>query len=156
MNRILVIAFLSFTLLASFAANRYDFRASDDYAQLSTTDKQKLEQAHRDLILLWGALDMYADDHGDELPASLDDLVPRYLAELPSDPFITEQNRTPQGYIASRNGLGYGYKPGSPGNRAWVIASVGLPRFPYRGKNNFGVHVVKGTWLSGRNPSLEK
>jgi hypothetical protein len=40
----------------------YDFRTSDQYAALSGADRDKLETVNRDLVLLWGALDMYADD----------------------------------------------------------------------------------------------
>jgi hypothetical protein len=126
----------------------YDFRASDAYSRLSTSDKQRLEQVHRDLVLLWGALEMFADDHDEDPPATLDELVPKYLAALPSDPFATQQTASEQptyNYSPSRGGLGYRYKKGAPGNRAWIVRSVGLPDFPYRGN---GISVF--TFARGR------
>ena len=150
---------LLLTALWAAAAERYDFRASEAYARLSSADKQRLEQVHRDLVLLWGALEMFADDHDEDPPGTLDELVPKYLAELPSDPFATPQTRSEQptySYTPSRGGLGYRYKKGSPGNRAWIIRSVGLPDFPYRGERNISLHVVKGTWISGLNPAVSK
>ena len=69
----------------------YDFRASEAYGRLTAEERRGLEQVQRDLVLLWGAVDMYADDHDGNLPGSLDDLVPIYLKELPSDPFATEE-----------------------------------------------------------------
>src|SRR5580765_6293737 len=69
----------------------YDFRASEAYKQLAPADRQRLEQVRRDQALLWGALDMYADEHNGDVPESLDALVPRYAAELPNDPFATAQ-----------------------------------------------------------------
>jgi hypothetical protein len=104
-------------------------------------------------------LDLYADEHDGEPPATLDALVPRYLPELPADPFATEP-RTDEGksggYAASKNGFGYGFMKGAPGNRAWIIASVGLPEFPYLGARNHGLYICKGTWISGRNPQMTK
>jgi hypothetical protein len=35
----------------------YDFRSSEQYAALSDADREGLETVHRDLLLLWGALD---------------------------------------------------------------------------------------------------
>jgi hypothetical protein len=138
----------------------YDFRKSEAYARLTAADRDKLEQVRRDQVLLWGALDMYADDHGGNPPTNLDELTPRYLKELPSDPFATEASaaeRDLHGYSRSRNGLGYRYRRGAPGNRAWVIASVGLPEFPYLAdRGNVGLYVGKGTWLSGINPATIK
>jgi hypothetical protein len=119
-----------------------------------------LEQVHRDLVLIWGALDMYADEHDGSPPTSLDELVPRYLAELPADAFASRETSTlnlEHGYIPSRNGSGYRFKRGSSGNRAWVISSVGLPEFPYLAeKGNVGLYLCKGTWISGKNPTVIK
>jgi hypothetical protein len=101
---------------------------------------------------------MYADAHQGNPPETLDDLVPGYLAELPSDPFATQETasaKATHGYTQSKGGVGYRYKRGAPGNRAWVIASVGLPDFPYLAeRGNVGLYVCKGTWISGKNPRL--
>jgi len=149
---------LCITFLAA-AGNRYDFRASTAYAQLSAGDRQRLEQVRRDQFLLWGALDLYADENDGEPPETLDALVPKYLAELPSDPFATQpavDERKPGGYTLSKGGLGYQFRKGSPGNRAWIISSVGLPNFPYLGERNSGLYICKGTWISGMNPMITK
>jgi hypothetical protein len=157
MKRILVLTVLSFTLLLTAAERPYEFRASDAYKKLSRADRQRLEQVHRDLVLLWGALDMYADDHGGNPPKTLDALVPRYLAELPSDPFATPQSakdRNSGAYTSSKGGLGYRYISEAPftivgpgDKRGWAISSVGLPDFPYLAeKGNHGLYVCKGIW----------
>jgi hypothetical protein len=158
MKRLLFLTFLSLTVLLTAAERPYDFRASDAYKRLSTGDRQRLEQVHRDLVLLWGALDMYADGHGGCQPRTLDELVPRYLAKLPSDPFATPQTAKDNdigAYTPSKGGLGYRYISGAPvkiaghgDKRGWSIASVGLPDFPYLAENgNHGLYVCKGTWL---------
>jgi hypothetical protein len=135
---------------------RYDFRASTAYAALSERDREHLEQATRDFTLLWGALDMYGDDHGGEPPDTLDALVPIYLRQLPVDPFATAQGADEQGiagYETSLDGRGYLYRRGAPGNRAWIVGSVGLPEFPYlAARGNIGLYRCKGTWISGVNP----
>ena len=109
-------------LLASLAAAEkpYDFRTSAAYAKLSSADQHKLEQVHHHQVLLWGALDMFADQHNGNPPSSLDELVPRYLAELPSDPFATQQTagaQVLQGYTPSKGGVGYQFRRGACGNR---------------------------------------
>lgn len=155
MKPIVFASFLWFATVVVAGDKPYDFRTSGAYARLTAEERQGLEQVHRDLVLLWGALDMYADDHGDKLPASLDDLVPIYLEELPSDPFATAETAkaVPPGYAPSKKGKGYRLKKGSPGNRAWVISSVGLSGFPYLAeRGNVGLYLCKGTWISGRNP----
>ncbi len=122
--------------------NRYDFRATEAYKSLSDSDREKLEQVHRDFVLLWGALDMYCEDHG-KPPESLEALTPHILRELPLDPFASPQ-------AENRH---YDYRPGSPGNRAWIISSVGLSGFPYLAeRGNVGLYQCKGTWISGYNP----
>jgi hypothetical protein len=160
MRRILILAFASLTILLAAAEKPYDFRTSAAYGKLSPADKQRLEQVHHDLVLLWGALDMYADQHGGTLPSTLDALVPKYLAELPSDPFATQQTTSSQwrdDYTQSRGGMGYRLLKGAPGNRAWCITSVGLPDFPYLASSgNVGLYVCKGVWISGVNPLVEK
>ena len=160
MKLILLLAFWLLCASFGFGGKSYDFRSSPAYSKLSTNDRQKLELVHRDLVLLWGALDMYADSHDGELPGSLDDLAPRYLAEVPSDPFATEQSASADmthGYKSSKRGLGYRLKTGAVGNRAWVISSVGLPEFPYLAeRGNVGLYICKGTWISGINPMMTK
>lgn len=141
--------------------DRYDFRQTEAYRQLPDADREKLEQVHRDFVLLWGALDMYADNHGGAPPDSLDDLTPLFLRELPKDPFIAAEtaeraardedrvNRT------SLKGWGYQYRKGSPGNRAWIISSVGLKGFPYLAeRGNVDLYICKGDWTSGFNPRM--
>jgi hypothetical protein len=160
MKRIFLLTFLSLTVLLVAAEKPYNFRASDAYGKLSAADKQRLEQVHRDLVLLWGGLDMYADEHNGNLPSTLDELVPKYLVELPYDPFASQQTPSApltQGYTRSKNGLGYRFKEGAPGNRAWVISSVGLADFPYLAeRGNVGLYICKGTWISGINPIITK
>ena len=158
MKRIFFLASLSFALLLAGADTPYDFRTSVAYRQLSPTDRQRLEQVVRDQVLIWGALDMFADEHGATPPATLDELVPRYLSELPSDPFATAETageRKIGTYTQSKAGWGYRYMRGAPGNRAWVISSVGLPDFPYLAeRGNVGIYRCKGLWLSGVNPAV--
>jgi len=136
----------------------YDFRATAAYAALDQSAREALEQVRRDFVLLWGALDMYADDHGGQLPVSLDELAPRYLRRLPVDPFATEVGAAEKdlgGYVPSCNGRGYRYRRGAEGNRAWCLASVGLPQFPYLAeRGNIGLYMCKGTWISGMNPVM--
>ena len=159
MKRILLSTLLMSAAFLAGAGKPYDFRASAAYAQLSAADRQRLEQVRRDQLLLWGALDLYADEHDGEPPKTLDALVPRYLAELPSDPFVTRPETDepkPGGYTPSKGGLGYRYMKGAPRNRAWIISSVGLPDFPYLGERNNGLYICKGTWISGRNPMMTK
>ena len=133
----------------------YNFRTSEAYRKLSGDDRKRLEQVHRDLMMLWGALDRYADHHEGNPPEQLEMLVPHYLAELPTDPFATEETARQEDtrpYRASKNGRGYHYRKGAPGNRAWCLASVGLPNFPYlAATGNIGLYMCKGTWISGRN-----
>lgn len=156
MKQLFFLAFLSVAWSMVAAQGPYDFRASEAYAKLSTLDKRRLEQVYRDLVLLWGALDIYADQHDGSLPETLDTLVPRYLSELPADPFATQQTGSEpmtHGYTASKGGLGYRFKRGAPGNRAWVVSSVGLPDFPYlAASGNVGLYICKGEWISGKNP----
>jgi len=158
MKQILCFALLGFTALLSAADKPYDFRASEAYRQLSAADRQRLEQVRQDQVLLWGALDMFAEEHDGNLPENLDELVPRYLARLPSDPFAlvpatTERKLT--GYTPSKGGSGYRFMRGAAGNRAWAIASVGLPDFPYLAEHgNVGLYLCKGTWISGINPAV--
>jgi hypothetical protein len=154
---ILCLAFLAFATVFATADKPYDFRASDAYRRLSVADRQRLEQVRRDQVLLWGALDMFADQRGGNPPDTLDQLVPDFLAVLPSDPFATRQSANEHGigdYTSSKGGWGYRYKRGASGNRAWVIASVGLPHFPYLAdRGNVGLYVCKGLWIPD-NPTF--
>ncbi len=147
---------MAFAGLLVAAEKPYDFRASEAYRQLTAADRQRLEQVRRDQVLLWGALDMFADEHGGNPPATLDELVPHYLKELPSDPFVipgAAKKHELVGYTSSKGGAGYRFKKGAEGNRAWIIASVGLPDFPYLAeRGNVGLYICKGLWISGVNP----
>ena len=153
MKSLLIGTMLGLACLIASADDRavYDFRASAQYAALSADDREKLETVHRDLVLLWGALDMYADEHEHKGPDKLEQLVPHYLRELPRDPFATkttaaETELTPN--KSSLEGWGYRYRP--TGTQAWVLCSVGLPEFPYLAKEgNIGLYHAKGLWLGG-------
>jgi hypothetical protein len=138
---------------------RYNFRKSDAYKQLSKENKDKLEQVHRHLTMLWAALDRYCDDHDGNPPQRLEQLAPDYLAELPSDPFATEETKKerPAANTPSKNGWGYRYRKGpqmlvgkdfqDAVKRSWVLSSVGLPNFPYLAeRNNIGLYIAKGIW----------
>jgi hypothetical protein len=72
MKRILLFTVLMAATFLVAAVKPYDFRASAAYAQLSAADRERLEQVRRDQLLLWGALDLYADEHNGEPPATLD------------------------------------------------------------------------------------
>lgn len=131
----------------AIASDQYDFRKSPACNALTSSDRQKLEQVHRDFVLLWGALDMYAESHSGQVPANLSDLVPLYLKELPQDPFATTETAKEKSigaYKPSCDGSGYRYQPGQ-GN-AFVLCSVGLPGFPYLGECNVGLYIAKGFW----------
>ena len=142
------------------AGEPYDYRTTPEYERLSPAQQRDLAQVRRDFAMLWGALDMYADAHGGRPPASLADLVPLYLPELPRDPFASEQTaqeRDVAPYQPSVDGWGYRYRPGGEGNRAWCISSVGLPGFPFLARRgNVDLYVCKGEWISGINPVLER
>jgi hypothetical protein len=137
------------------AETLYRFRRGGAYKRLSDEDRIKLEIVHRDFLLLWGALDRYVDHHDGRCPRTLRSLVPDYLLELPRDPFATEQTAKaslPRGFKPSINGYGYRYKPGTAGNRAWYLESVGLPKFPYFSSSaRLGLYVYKGQWRNGEN-----
>jgi hypothetical protein len=137
-----------------YTAARYNFRESDAYARLSKDDRAKLEQIHRDFMMLWGALDKYCDDHAGRPPETLSELVPFYLAELPADPFATKETANGKklgAYKVSKDGWGYRYRKGAmygQDDRAWVLSSVGLPDFPYLAeRSNVGLYICKGIWL---------
>lgn len=139
---------------AAREADRYDFRTTPAYAALTEQQRDQLNQVRRDFAALWGALDMYADEHDGQTPEALADLVPHYLPELPRDPFATEQTANAKdlhGGRASLDGRGYRYRRGAASNRSWCISSVGLPDFPFLASDNVGLYVCKGTWISGVN-----
>ena len=134
----------------------YDFRGTDAYASLLARDRADLEQVHRDLVLLRGALEMYADDHDGAAPDDLSQLTPRYLRTLPIDPFAARRALQAEAqiepplpaYKTSLRGIGYHYRAGA--GRAWIVASVGLPEFPYLAESgNIGLYAPVGVWLSG-------
>lgn len=146
-------------MIATQTRNTYDFRNTDAYRNLVEEDKMRLIAIHHDFILLWGALDKYAHDHNGLLPGSLEGLVPDYLHNLPKDPFVDESNLSAgesEGKISSKEAFSYRYRPGGPGNRAWIISSVGLPDFPYQGANGNGLYITRGEWISGINPMFMK
>jgi len=131
--------------------DQYDFRQSKQYAALSGEDRDKIETVNRDFALLWGALDMYADDHENKAPDTLEELVPHYLRELPRDPFATEETAAEHDTHPNKpscDGWGYRYRPTQ--TQAWVIASVGLKDFPYLARrDNKGLYKAKGFWTGG-------
>lgn len=135
----------------------YDFRSSPSYQALQPMQQQALEQVHRDFVLLWGALDMYAEDHRGQAPDNLEALVPRYLQELPKDPFATKATAAEKNlgnYTPSQGGWGYRYRPGQ--GDSYIVASVGLPEFPYLAeKGNVGLYRPKGTWISGLQEAVK-
>jgi len=142
---------------AAEASEPYDFRESNAYKKLSGRQRYNLEKVNRDFILLWGALDMYAEQHDGEPPDNLDCLVPAYLPVLPSDPFAKRTDDDDTGFARSKAGKDYLYRKGAPGNRAWCIASAGLTDFPFLAeKGNVGLYRCKGIWLSGSNLVLIK
>jgi beta-lactamase regulating signal transducer with metallopeptidase domain len=129
----------------------YDFRESSNYKALDAGARQSLETVHRDFALLWGALDMYIREHNNRAPENLEALVPRYLKELPKDPFATDETAAQKvrgNYmIRSLDGRGYWYRQGS--GDAFIISSVGLPDFPYLAETNVGLYLARGNWVSG-------
>lgn len=159
MKPMLLLALFLVAVSSTAAEKPYDFRTSAAYAKLSSADRHRLEQVRHDQVLLWGALDMFADEHNGNPPLSLDDLVPRYLVELPADPFASQQKagaQALQGYTPSKEGAGYQFRGGAAGNRAWVIASAGLPDFPYLAeRGNVGLYICKGLWIPD-NPAMGK
>ena len=128
----------------------YNFRTSPQYKDLSADDRGKLDTVHNDFNLLWGALHRFASEHNDAVPMSLEDLVPRYLKSLPKDPFATATTaaKTDLGiYRSSLGGYGYHYCRGK--GQSWIVASVGLPDFPYLAeRGNVGLYLPKGRWIS--------
>ncbi len=133
----------------------YDFRNSPAYRALSEGERRRLEQVHRDLLLLRGAIEVYADTTGAP-PDRLGDLTPVVLQELPVDPFATEQTasgKATPGYEHSLGGYGYQYRRGI--GRSWIVASAGLPGIPYlAAEGNVGLYAPVGTWISGTQPML--
>jgi hypothetical protein len=136
---------------AAYSEEAYNFRASAAYSNLSAVDQKKLDQVHHDLVLLRGALDLYAERNNNQAPEKLSKLVPIYLKELPADPFATsvtasETNLGSQ--VASLKGFGYRYQPGI-GN-AFSVSSVGLRGFPYNAaRGNVDLYLTRGKWISG-------
>lgn len=150
MHKVALSCVISLTLCSPiFAAEKYNYRSSDAYRALEPAEREKLDQVHRDFVLLWGALDMYAEEHEGQVPESLSELMPDYLAELPRDPFATKETAVQQDagdYKTSCDGYGYRYRPGE--GDAYVLSTVGLRKFPYR-EGNSGVYITKGWWFGG-------
>ena len=140
--------------------DRYDFRTTPAYAKLTDEQREKLTQVRRDFALLWGALDMHADEHDGQPAETLADLVPLYLPELPRDPFASEQTAAAKDLHRAQpslDGWGYRYRRGAASNRAWCLSSVGLPDSPFAAaRGNVGLGACKGEWISGINPGLAK
>ena len=134
---------------------RYNYRVSDEYSALSEGDRDRVEQVNRDLILLWGALHLYAEEHEGKVPKRQDDLAPAYLDKLPRDPLATDEtaSRKEEWYQKSLDGRGYQYRPGTGG--AFVLRSVGLPTFPYRRRSGGGLVLSRGYWRDGRQILLD-
>ena len=149
---IMLVATAPILSVSAIAAERYHYRTSEAYAALDPSEQKKLDQVDRDFVLLWGALDMYAEHHYGQVPKTLAELVPTCLKELPNDPFATDETAkraVPKGYVPSLDGRGYRYCPGI-GN-AFAISSVGLKKFPYLAeKGNIGLYTAKGHWAGGR------
>ena len=122
----------------------YDFHDSPEFKSLSKQQQSKLRKADRELRELQSALNRYFKDHG-KSPKTLKELVPRYLKELPEDPFATMVTASAttnelDGYNMSLKGWGYRYRRSK--TRAWHVRSVGLHDFPYRSasKNGRGLY----------------
>lgn len=117
----------------------YDFQKSPEFLRLTPIEKSGLMKVHHDLVLLWGALDIFTSEHDGNTPDRLADLVPRYLEKVPDDPFakLDGTQRT------------YYYKKGNPKVPAWVVGSIGLPDFPYNAPNHKGLFRVRGFWSNG-------
>ena len=154
---IALLASVAFAACQAETKEKYNFRKSEAYKQLSREHRDKLEQVSRDLTMLWGALDRYCDDHEGNPPKTLEQLVPRYLAELPRDPFATKETKEEKSKAntPSKDGWGYRYRIGPmfisadiDTRRSWALVSVGLPDFPYNAeRNNIGLYICKGIWL---------
>ena len=128
----ILIAMASAFVVTSTTAERYNYRTNKAYTALDSTQQKMLDRVHRDFVLLWGALDMYAEDHNGQVPKTLAELTPLYLKELPADPFATSNTAKDKDlgdFKASLDGRGYRYRAG--GGNAFVISSVGQHRFPY-------------------------
>jgi hypothetical protein len=125
----------------------YDFRESDSYRALDEISRSKLETVVEDLSRLERALDSFMKDHDGAPPKQLEELVPKYLASLPEDPFFNPDEEIPaylKHHHRSLDGRGYIYlyRPkGStiksydplilePSPGAWQVRSIGLRDFP--------------------------
>lgn len=142
----------------------YDFRKSKAYAELEDEQRIKLETVDRDVAVFEAALTRYVKDHEGTPPMTLDVLVPHYIAELPKDPFATEETAADRDlgqYKPSLDGWGYRYKRRDrityaissinplelqTGDGSWEVRSVGLPDYRYRAANARGLYQRKGYW----------
>jgi hypothetical protein len=119
----------------------YDFQKSPEFQKLTPFEKSGLMKVHHDLVLIWGALDLFASEHDGDTPDRLADLVPRYLEKVPDDPFA-KPDATQRAYY---------YKKGNPKGWSWVVGSIGLPEYPYTAPDNQGLFRIRGIWISGFN-----
>jgi hypothetical protein len=142
------------------------FRDSKEYADLKNAQRLKLETVDRDLAVLEAALDRYMKDQEGTPPMTLDALVPRYVAELPTDAFATGKTAADENlgdYSPSLAGWGYRYRRRDKmayaissvnplevqtTDGSWEVRSVGLPDFPYRYRaaNARGLYQRNGYW----------
>lgn len=159
--RTYLLAALGFAVLQTSVLHSkepYDFRTHAAYQALKPEEQKALEQVHHDFALLWGAIDMYTEQNGGRSPEKLEQLVPLYLRELPTDPFATEATAAEKDlgtYISSKDGRGYRYRQGQ--DDTFILLSVGLPEFPYLAeRGNVSLYRPKGLWLSGRQPVFVK
>ncbi len=122
----------------------YDYQKSKAYAELSDQQRKKLAEAERSLKIVEAALHKYADDHNNQAPSSLGDLVPKYLDKLPKDSFATKESAAEKIEYMKPSLKGYGFRYRCGSGRSWWLYSSGLKDFPYRydSKNNRGVGLV--------------
>jgi hypothetical protein len=142
----------------------YDFRDSHQYRALDETSRSRLKTVINDLERLERALNSFMEDHNGAPPKTLEELIPKYLASLPEDPFASPEEKIPdylKHHQRSLDGRGYLYiqKPSgvsiksydplefSPAPGAWQIQSIGLRQFPLRYPvSNPGLIRTRGYW----------
>ena len=156
-------------VLATFASAQadepaaYDHRQSVEYRALDVAVRTKLNQVVQDFAAIEAAIIKFMAAHQGQPPQSLDELVPRFLAALPQDPFANSKAELPGNWQRSLDGKGYLYQQ-RPGpvfvsswetpikwqqlDGAWQIKSAGLMNFPlrYASKNGRGLLRTKGYW----------
>lgn len=146
---------------------KYDYRDSAQYRGLNADDRAKLDQFATDMVSLETAIKKHMRDRNGQAPETLEALVPKYLLQLPRDPFhtpVSQPNKYHKHYQESLSGSGYLYmrrrassivKSWEPltfhsTEDSWRIKSVGLPDFPLRSpvesKNRRGLVRSAGYW----------